>query len=210
METTRTFIDTNIVVHWMILSKIKGRAKESKELWTRYDRIKPSFELMTRVLENKDNSKQFFASELSAAEIYYGLYDEARCSKMFLDGVPFSSWGRAKDGKNFSLTHADINDIYRSVNQFFSISAGKIKIVKDSYVFRNVAIFVLKEKLRTHDAILLSEAMKSNCDYFVTNDSDFNGITTDALKYTKDDGETENILKIIKPNDYNHKFFKMT
>lgn len=212
LETIRSFIDTNVIVHWLILSKIKDRNKESKELWTRYDRIKHSFEFMEQVITHKDKSQTFLTSDLALAEIYYGLYDEAKCSKMYKDGVPLSSWSNVKYSKKFPMTSDDINDIYKSVQRLLNIISGKITIVNDSYNFRNVATFVLKEKLRTHDAILLSEAMKHKCDYFVTNDADFDDIKLDASKYIKDIDSDKNaqydVLKIIKPVEYNSKFFK--
>ena len=213
LETTRAFIDTNVVVHWIILSKIKTKNNESKALCTRHDQIKSSFDFMEHVLKNKDKSQFFFTSNLSLAEIYCGLFDEAKCSKMYNDGIPFSSWNKVKFSKKFPMTPDDMNDIYSSVEQLLRQIVRKITVVKDDYVLRNVAIFVLREKLKTHDAILLSEAMKHKCDYFVTNDGDFNGVKTDARKYVKDtDFDNNNIqygvTKIIRPVEYNSKFFK--
>ena len=42
----KSFIDTNVFVHWIILKKIKENQPENEEIWKQFKKIRPSFGLV--------------------------------------------------------------------------------------------------------------------------------------------------------------------
>lgn len=92
------FIDTNLIVHYLILSNLKGKARKKYR-----ERYKGAFDFVSFVLKNKNEKIKFFTSSLSQAEIYFAILDEYRCEKMYFEGVPLSCWTsekwKTKDGK---------------------------------------------------------------------------------------------------------------
>jgi predicted nucleic acid-binding protein len=107
---------------------------------------------------------------------------------MWMDGVPLSSWQKAKD--KFDLTKSDIkeltNDILDFLNEFniFKPSAiKKINLLADEQVDYNlIAKLVLEKNFRTHDAVLVSTAIKSGCEYFTTEDNQLRGVKLEHIK----------------------------
>lgn len=183
------FIDTNILVHYLILSKANQR-KSKKTLWREFKKIKPSYDFVKKALENKNKKIKFITSPLAFSEIFYAIYDEYICRRLFLDGTPFSSWVRVR--YKYKLEPKDVDELYKDIRNLKKTFQNKIDIDDDIYDFKFIQKLVLKYGLRTHDAVLFSTARNTNCSFFVTKDSDFLN-NKELKKYKK--------LKIISPEE---------
>lgn len=173
---TKSFIDTNIMVHWMILNKLKDERPNMSEFLKEFKKIKPSFELIEIVKQNTIENQFYFTSSLSTSEIFYAILDEYRCRKMHLDGVPLSSWQRTKE--KVELKNEDkktlTNDIITFLKEFGIIEPmeknKRISLLTEHFDYLLISKLVFENKIRTHDAILISTAINYGCDYFITGD----------------------------------------
>jgi hypothetical protein len=198
----KAFIDTNVFVHWIILSKMKVKRPDDKDLWKEFTKIKPSFELIETIRNINLRDFSFFTSQLALAEIFYALLDEYKCRQMYLDGVPLSSWQRVKETVN--LTNDDIKalttDIKKFLDDFYifgpSNEAKKISLLQEPMNYDLISKLVLKKKIRTHDAVLLSTAAHFDCKYFATEDR-VRKIKLDEIDIV----HPQRLLQIIKQNN---------
>lgn len=198
----KSFIDTNIFVHWIILTKIKRERPHNKTLWTEFKKIKPSFELIETIKNSTLSNFSFYTSHLSLSEIFYSLLDEYRCRRMHKDGVPLSSWQRTKD--RFNLTKDDIKELTSDVINFldgFDIfnplkKDKKVNLLQEHIDYNLISKLVLEKKFRTHDAVLISTAITSGCKYFTTEDITIRKIKLDEIEVIA----PQSLLQIIKEN----------
>ncbi len=200
----KVFIDTNVIIHNLILSKIESEAEKNqrKDLWKRFAKLKPSYQLFEQIRNNKNENVQFLTSKLAISEIFYGLFEEYQCKKMRYDGVPLSSWLKVR--QRFKLSNEDIKDIMSEFDAFvyYYIKGSEfpkesmIRLAEESYNFEEIAKLVTQIRLRTHDSVLLSTATTVDCKYFVTNDKE--------LRQTKSDLN----LEIISPQGFLQKLAK--
>lgn len=202
-EMIKSFIDTNVFVHWIILSKIKQERPEDKILWKKFKKIKPSFEVLETIKNNSLTNFTFYTSPLSLSEIFYSLLDEYRCRHMYIDGVPLSSWQRTRD--RFILTKDETNeltnDIINFLKEFFNFelltaTTLKVRLATEQVDYNLISKLVLEKNFRTHDAVLLSTAINSGCEYFTTEEK--------ALRDTKLDEidiiHPQTLLQLINKN----------
>lgn len=160
----KVFIDANIIVHYIILNKMKELDKDSKE----YRSIKPSYELMDKLLKETIEDFKFYTSNLAFTETIHALYDEYKCRRMRKEGVPLSSWTRIKP--QFILDEEDLKELTAEITMVAEKCIGKITLIPEKYHFEMVTDFMLNKEIATQDSILLSTAISNNCDFFVTQD----------------------------------------
>ncbi len=203
-EMVKLFIDTNVFVHWIILTEIKRERPDDKELWTKFKKIKPSFEVLEMIKNNSITGFTFFTSPLSLSEIFYSLLDEYRCRHMYRDGVPLSSWQKTRD--RFILTGEEIKELTTDVINFLNefdifkpLSTNKkVHLLTTEHVDYNlISKLILEKKFRTHDAVLISTAINSGCQYFTTEDKIIRDSKLDGIAIIS----PEKLLQIIKGNN---------
>lgn len=183
----KSFIDTNVFVHWIILKKIKEK-QQSEQLWKQFRKIRPSFELLELIRDETLDDFSFITSQLCISEIFIALFDEYICRRMYSDGVPLSSWQRVRN--RFNLEKNESNELTESVLDFlkeFDIidilkTNKKVDLVQEHYNYPLISKLVIEKKFRTHDAVLTSTAHNSGCEYFVTGDKHIREIKVDVIK----------------------------
>jgi len=183
-EKVRIFLDTNLLVDYLILSNLRGRRK--KEL---KDRYKNSFTLIKKVIKRKNKKYYFSTSSLSRAEIYHSLLNEYRCDKMYRKGIPVNCWEHEKTKEK--LTEEEILDIINSIEKFtikyIYTEGDKKKNIFSALDIYKIKIFidlVMKYNVKTHDAIIISTAIENRCKYLITRDNRLKTELKDK-KYTK-------------------------
>jgi predicted nucleic acid-binding protein len=118
------------------------------------------------------------------------------------DGVPLSSWQRVKD--RFKLTKTDTETLTKDVLDFldeFNVFAPmkntkKVKIAPENYEFPLISKLVLEKNIRTHDAILLSVANGTGCDYFITGDKELRNLKVEWIELTSPQSFLQKLKKI--------------
>jgi len=167
------FLDTNLLVDYLILSNIKGRRK--KEL---KDRYKISFQLVKNIIKNKNKRLSFITSSLSRAEIYRCLLNEYLCDLMYKKGVPVSCWEHEKWKEK--IGEDSIKEIMKTIELFTDkyicfegeeIKDKKILSVLDTYKPDIFIELIMKYKQKTHDSIILATAIEKKCKYIITRDN---------------------------------------
>lgn len=58
----KSFIDSNVFVHWIILKKMESERPEKDTLWTEFKKVKPSFELLERIRKNDLTKRKGFST----------------------------------------------------------------------------------------------------------------------------------------------------
>lgn len=184
------FIDTQLIVHFIILSHLKGRKKERLK-----ERYKNSFDFIKEVISNKKENLKFLTCSLSQSEIYFGLLDEYRCEKLYDCCVPLSSWRNEKWRTN--LTEDEIDEITNHILNFsykYIYSKGdkpkKILSVIDIHDPEIIPELVFRHNVRTHDAIIVSTAISEKCKYIVTRDNNLKKCLKDYKR-----------IKLISPEE---------
>ena len=112
------FIDTNVIVYYLILSKLKERKRlDKKKDIPKYERYGKSYEFIKKIVSLKKDKIKFIISPLSGIEVYSALFDEYRCDKMYEGGIPLTSWGTNR----FSVKVT--NEGKRDIEQFLQVVA---------------------------------------------------------------------------------------
>jgi predicted nucleic acid-binding protein len=194
----RVFIDTNIFTGYLILSGIEERKPESerKDLWKRYKKIKPCYDFIKKVLENKNKKIHFITSGLVFSEIFHSLYEEAVCKKMMDDGVPLSSWIRLKNKFSLFIENYEIKELEDAVDNLFH--SEKIKPISEAYHLKLISRLILKHQFMTQDSILISTATHNKCKFFVTRDEEL-------IRNWRNIGRKS--IKALSPEDAIKEFF---
>ncbi|MBI2107168.1 PIN domain-containing protein [Candidatus Woesearchaeota archaeon] len=190
---SKIFIDTNIIVHYIILKKIKETERDNKELWKEYRRIEPSYQLLSLILKNNNDSFEFYTSHLAITEIANALHDEYRCRRMRRDGIPLSSWVRLKH--RFNLEKEDADEILSEIVKFIESFRIKIILLEEKYTFSLIYKFILEKQIGTQDSILLSTAINSKCSHFATQDKELRKKKLKEIKVVSADEIRDEIVK---------------
>jgi len=213
---SKIFIDTNVFVHWIILSKIRSERLNDPALWNKFRKIRPSFEFLEKIREqNLFNNFAFFTSPLVISEIFYALLDEYRCRRMNDDGVPLSKWLTVKE--KFNLSPKEAIEVTQEIENFldeFGIfnHLGKNRKIRslttDDVDYFLISKLILEKNFRTHDAVLISTAANSGCEYFITTDKILIDSKIDDIKIIN----PESLLQKVKSidNTVSDEKFKVT
>jgi predicted nucleic acid-binding protein len=192
----KVFLDTNLLVDYLILSNIKGRRK--KELKERY---KNSFDLVKRIIKNKNKRFCFITSSLSRAEIYRCLLNEYLCDLMYKKGIPVNCWEHEKWKEK--LDEDSIKIIMETIESFTDkyicseigeLKSKKILSVLDTYNPKVFTDLIMRFKQKTHDSIIISTAIENKCKYLVTRDNRLR-------KELKEKGYKK--INLINPEEFN-------
>lgn len=170
---TKIFVDTNILVGYLLLSGIEKTRKSEEEkqvLWKKYSKIKPSYDFILKILSSENKDFYFIASGLVFSEIFHCLYEEAVCQKMRDDGVPLSSWIRLKNRFSSLIEDFEIEELDNVVYGLYH--SKKIKVITEHYNLNLISKLILKYQFMTQDSILISTAIEGKYKFFVTRDEE--------------------------------------
>lgn len=187
------------MAHYVFLSKIKEKHLE-KKVWDAYKRLTSSYEFINNLSKNKFENYGFCTSLLALSEIFHAIIEEYCCMLMYQDGVPFSSWHKAKYRfkKKNEKTDWLLIDMLDFVDTFISNDVeetNKIILLQDFYDYSLISDLVINKNCEVHDAVLLSTASHNDVKYFVTKDHDLRHVEFDKVK-------------IVAPEIFNEKLGK--
>ncbi|MFA4640642.1 hypothetical protein [Pyrococcus kukulkanii] len=170
----KVFIDTNTIVHWIIIKKMIEERGEN--VANRYRKLRQSYELMGQVLTGRFKNVEFYISYLTLAEMTKALVDFIVYEKMRLDGVAAVYWSRYF--KDYLLTDEEFESFIEGIIEASNVLEDKLNIITDVvFDLEYYPFFVARTGLSAHDAILLTTAIKHGMNYFVTMDRDFHELT---------------------------------
>ena len=180
----KVFVDTNTVVHWLVIKKMIEERGE--DVVKKYRKLQQSYTFIERVLKGEFNRAEFYISHLTLAEMTKALVDFIVYEKMRLDGVAAIYWGRYF--KDYLLTDEEFESFIEGVIEASNILEAKLNIIEDElFDLEYYPFFVARAGLSAHDAILLTTAIKHGMNYFVTMDRDFHNLLEDRkLKNVRD------------------------
>lgn len=197
------FIDTNVIIHHIILTKLLQRKEGIQKGTPRYERYKQAYEFIKKIMgleEYKEGDPFYFhTSFLAQSEFYYALLEEYKCDKMYKGGLPLSSWVSNKWSIKFN--DQEIEEIVKDIGDFVErwiyyedTEQKKILSVQDEHGGDVIMDLIFKHKIRTHDAVLISTAVAWDCAYFVTSDKELRKLKFEEIKIINS-GEALTILK---------------
>ena len=203
------FIDTNVVVHWIlgdggILDLIKQKFHLNQDFVEIYkNRYEDSRLFVNVILEKKSMNKkdEFYISYFAINEIFSAVRDELRSIIMFRKGIPISRWRDSRN--NPDINKEDYESIYQGVLKSYDklFGSGDILLIEEqtpedneSYFDIYSSLLFLIKQMKTQDATLLTTAILNEADYFITKDEAL-------IKSAKKKVEEEYNLTLSKPKN---------
>jgi len=172
----KVFIDTNTIVHWLVIKKMME--EHGTEVLEKYRRLRQSYEFVEAVLSRKFKNAEFYISRLTLAEMTKAILDFIVYEKMRLDGVA-AIYGM-KYFKDYLLTDEEFDSFLEGIIEAFNVLESELNVLEDDLSdLEYYPFFVARAGLRTQDAILLTTAIRHKMDYFVTMDRDFHDLLED-------------------------------
>jgi len=172
----KVFIDTNTIVHWLVIKKMME--EHGTEILEKYRRLRQSYEFVEAVLSGKFKNAEFYISRLTLAEMTKAILDFIVYEKMRLDGVA-AIYGM-KYFKDYLLTDEEFDSFLEGIIEAFNVIESGLNVLEDDLSdLEYYPFFVARAGLRTQDAILLTTAIRHEMDYFVTMDRDFHDLLED-------------------------------
>lgn len=172
----KVFIDTNTIVHWLVIKKMME--EHGTEILEKYRRLRQSYEFVEAVLSRKFKNAEFYISRLTLAEMTKAILDFIVYEKMRLDGVA-AIYGM-KYFKDYLLTDEEFDSFLEGIIEAFNVLESELNVLEDDLSdLEYYPFFVARAGLRTQDAILLTTAIRHEMDYFVTMDRDFHDLLED-------------------------------
>jgi len=176
------YLDTNTIAHHIILSNIIKRKKIKVGKNSKFKRYLDAHELIEKIIRKKATGN-FFSSPLALTELYFAIFEEYKCEKMYNEGIPLSSWNSNK--RKMELSKEEIAEIQENILSFSDDNIcdnddGYVKPIFctnwDAYDYDLLPELVFEKNIRTHDALLLATANDEGADYFVTSDKELRRI----------------------------------
>lgn len=167
----KVFIDANVIANWILISSSISRLEELKDdkiLNERFKAFSYSYVLIEALKE--DDSYEALTSTLALGEVYHVLYNEVIALKLYRSGIPLTLWSKLRN-KN-DLTEDEKSIFWDTVRSHLNELRSFIFVVGDNVDNEIYPKLVLDYGLRPHDAILLTTAIKNECGWFITNDSE--------------------------------------
>lgn len=167
----KVFIDANVIANWILISSSINRLEELKDdkiLNERFKAFSYSYVLIEALKE--DDSYEALTSTLVLGEVYHVLYNEVIALKLYRSGIPLTLWSKLRN-KN-DLTEDEKSIFWDTVRSHLNELRSFIFVVGDNVDDEIYPKLVLDYGLRPHDAILLTTAIKNECGWFITNDSE--------------------------------------
>jgi len=167
------FLDSNVLANWMLLdAQIRLGPVSASKLLNRLVKQKPSYLLLERVRKDNKLKGILSTSGFAFAEVISVLFEQYIQTRMYNQGIPLKYWERERRRERLSL--ADRTDMAQQIRhlqkEFFDIEDMRIAYVDDDYRFDDVVRLITYHRIDQYDAILLSTAVGSGCDYFITED----------------------------------------
>jgi len=193
---TSVFIDTNTIVHWVVIKKMKEeRGEKTVE---KYRKLQQSYTFIEKVLREEFNGAEFYISRLTLTEMTKALVDFIVYEKMRIDGVAAIYWGRYF--KDYLLTNEEFGSFVDGVIEATNILEKGLNVIEDEvFDLEYYPFFVARAGLSAHDAVLLMTAIKHGMNYFVTMDRDFHELLKDRRLKTIKRFFKERNFEIVKP-----------
>jgi predicted nucleic acid-binding protein len=170
-----TFLDANVIANWIIVSsglKEKGdiSVEETNVLLNKLSTpVRKSFRLLEKIQNESIPKNVLFTSNIVVAETFSVIGNEYRCRILRKDGIPIRYW--------FNMMHVvDLSKEYKlqiqeEINELFRLFFRNKKISRKSdFNLNDVANLVISYKCNSHDAMIMAQAIKQNCKYFITED----------------------------------------
>ena len=199
------FIDANVLAHWVLASCVLERLFELRGIERRFleiyvNRYEASIRFVDRILECDLVGHEFYVSLLALNEVFAAVKDEVNAVLLFEKGIPISMWRdpsvipEIDEGLAWEIYEATSNCIDRilgggAVHVVEEVLPAKFKEYYDVF-----ASLVLVLGVRTHDAMLLTDAIVHGADFFVTTDQRL-------IKRAKRRVKEEYNLSIVAPHE---------
>ena len=170
----KVFIDSNIVVDWLLIRRVGFRRKVRRGLLQkRLEKMYDSYLLVQGVLNQQYPDVTFITSILAINEVFHAIHEEQLYKKLYLEGAPFVTWPRYRDSVELGEEEESelLDYVLDNINDLFK--EDLIKLVDDHNDDLELCAYItVKFRLRTQDAILVATALQENCNYFTTRDTD--------------------------------------
>jgi len=166
------FLDTNIIVDWILIKEKIENEKELEEdglLRKRFKEKSFSYTLL-EIFLNVEKDVEVVTCDFAWAEAYSIIYDEIICKKLYMEGIPYRMWNKLRKYKEL---RGDAIDVFRSqvINDFEKLKT-RIETVKDEVDDEIFPLLFHKSRMGIYDAMILTTAIVNKADYFVTQDKD--------------------------------------
>jgi len=165
----------NKVIDYVV--EIQKLSREFRTVYRR--RYEKSVRFIDYVLSNPVDNTEVLVVELSLAEIFSGIREEARTVIMLNKGIPVSRWTSRRETREAKLPINIGKRIYKLALEGFDnlFETGRLQIIptatpSDILDFFEVysSLLFYNPELTTQDAILLTTAISEEANYFVTLD----------------------------------------
>jgi predicted nucleic acid-binding protein len=172
MNSITYFLDSNILVDWILISE----SKKNKENILKDDVLRKRFKEMSygytlvEIFFNVQKQVNVLTCNFSLAESYNIIYNEIVFSRLYKKAIPFTMWKKLK--KNERLSQNDIDDFSSSVLNYFKKLKNRVEIVNDVIENRFFPLLYHKSNIGIYDSMLITTAIENNANYFVTRDKD--------------------------------------
>ncbi len=180
-------LDSNVLSYWILAKKIFPWLIEKQHHFSHnlveiyYARYEASITLVDLILNTSFKNLRFYTFDLNVFEVFNSIKEEVKSFYLFIKGHPLSRWGDKRIHAQINIDEYEIQRIYSLTMEGINELSKKVHVWKISSVdYENgISLFsflVLHlPDLRTHDGLILSNALINNADRIVTNDS---GLTT--------------------------------
>lgn len=193
-----TFIDSNVIANWIIVSSgLKTKKdiseREVEELFAELSiPVANSYYLLEKIKNENIEKFGFYTSHIAYSEVFSVIGDEYRSRLLSQKGVPIRYWTNMIN--EIVLPEKYIEQIYEEINNFEKIFFDSKKFGWALDIYNpDIGFFIFNCKCNTHDAIILSGALMEKCKYFITEDERLRS-RLKKMKYNK--------IKLLSSNDY--------
>ncbi|ALM74007.1 PIN domain-containing protein [Thermococcus barophilus] len=191
----KVFLDTNTIVHWAILKK--GIERHGEGIIKKYRKLEQSYRLVEGAI-NEEFKAEFYTSNLVLAEMTRAFADFLISEKMRSEGIAAIYW--AKYFKDFLLTDEEFDEFIDAVIKLSNLIRERLNVIEDEvFEVEYYPFFVARAGLMTQDAIILTTAIKSGMNYFVTMDRDFHELIKDKRLRRVKEFFKKRGFEIVKP-----------
>jgi len=171
---TICFLDSSVMADWLIFDlalKSKKNSEEKKKLKDRRLKDNPelvySFDLLSSILLTQPEDFSFLTSSLAISEVISVIHDKFCIDMLYEQGIPLKYWFKQRE--NFILPKEEIETLIEEILFFYKTFIGKIIFLAENQDLPNTLEIITFHK-ETHDSFLISQAIKSKSEYFISKD----------------------------------------
>ena len=196
MKPKKIFIDTNVLTHWIIITKMQelGKLRDIE----RYKKLKQSYRFVENALNYKYKNVRLYISDLTLAELVKAVTDFIVYERMRLEGIAAIYW--KKYAKDYLFKKDEFDEFLEDIITISNKLRESFNIIDSRFDVEYYPFFIARVGLDAHDALLLSTAIKEKMNYFVTMDRDFLDIVSNdnTYKFVRESFEKID-FRIVKP-----------